>query len=376
MDVEILIISSVHRWDDTRIFYRQASSLSKYYKVELHAPANFLKKEINSVKIIGLPLWKKKIERVNLWWQLWKRILKSKAKVIHFHDPELIPLVFIIKIIKQIKVVYDVHEHIIYDIQSKTWIPEYLKKLILCIFILVEKICVPRFDAVIYTTPVVGKRYKKLAKRSVSIENYSKLDTFIETSVAVDKDDNTVLYLGRVLNMRGVDQVIKAFEYVIKKIPDAKFMIVGDIVPESYETTLKALAVELKMKTCIEFIGFVRHLETLRFLSLASCGIVVFRRGFANEACLPNKLFEYMASGLPVIASDFALYKEVINEFECGITVDPENVIKIAEGIIYMLKNPEMRKRMGINGKRAFETKYNWDKEEKKLLTLYRELLC
>ncbi|NCQ54677.1 glycosyltransferase family 4 protein [Candidatus Peregrinibacteria bacterium] len=375
MKPKVMIITSVHRWDDTRIFHRQASSLAKYYDVELHAPADFDSKELNGVRIVGLPKWKKKRDRAKLWWILFKRVFKSKAGIVHFHDPELIPLGIVIKFFSKRKVIYDVHEHVISDIEGKNWIPGYLRLFIIKVFIFLERICVPKFDAVIYTTPTVGERYLKLSKRAISIENYAKIDTFLRTRLNKNKSfPKTAIFLGRVLDFRGVDRVIKAFQVIVKRIPDARFMIVGDIVPENYEIELRSLRKELELEEHVEFTGFVPHLETVRYLEQADCGVVTFLPTEVNKACLPNKLFEYMASALPVIASDFPLYKEVVESSQCGLCIDPNNIDAIADAIIRIFKNHDIGLEMGLRGREAFMKKYNWEKEEKKLLALYGEL--
>ncbi len=371
-----MIITSVHRWDDTRIFHRQATSLAKKYDVELHASADFSEKELNGVRIIGLPKWTKETDRIRSWWILFRRALKSSADVIHFHDPELIPLCFFLKIIKKVKIIYDIHEHVLYDIMDKQWIPVYLKPLVKNVYILFEKICLPRFDAIIYTTPIVGQRYQNICKNVVSIENYPQLGLF-DNSEKSNPDSGTpsVIYLGRVKKERGVKEVILAFREVIKKLPEARFVIVGDVVPHSYELELKKLVADLHLESSVNFSGLVPYQETMKYLGNASCGIVTFLPERNNMACLPNKMFEYMACGLPVIASNFDLYKEVVEGSACGIIVDPENVGMIADAIVDMLSNTESLKKMELNGKRAFEFKYNWEHEEVKLLALYDYIL-
>jgi glycosyltransferase involved in cell wall biosynthesis len=377
MPYKVMVISSVHRWDDTRIFYRQATSLAKKYSVELHAPADFQKKTINDIKIFGLPRWKKETDRIKSWWTLLKRGLSSDADVIHFHDPELIPVGFLIKMIKKVKVIYDIHEHVVYDIMDKSWIPRYLRSLVKNLYILIEKICLPRFDAIIYTTPIVGERYYKIGRKVVSIENYPQLELF-DNSVNVEPVHGipTMVYLGRVKKERGVKEAIFEFREVVDKLPNARFLIIGDIVPESYDNELKKLVNDMHLEKNVSFLGFVPYDETVNYLKNASCGIVTFLPERNNMACLPNKLFEYMASGLPVIASNFKLYKDVIENSESGLTVEPENVKMLAEAIIYMLKNNDIALNMGLHAQEAFKKKYNWEAEEKKLFNLYSELLC
>ena len=296
---KIMIISSVHRWDDTRIFHRQAISLSKNFDVELHACADFKSKEVNGVRVYGIPKWNRKIDRIKNWIILFFRILRSPAKVVHFHDPELVPIGFVIKKITRKKVIYDVHEQVISDISTKTWIPSFLRPVVLRIFLTIEKISVSSFDAIVYTTRIVGERYHEMSKNAVSIENYSSINTFSDLEIDFKKNKNKLIFLGRIQISRGIDRIINALKIVVEKIPDVEFVVVGDFFSEAYEEKLKSLTQQLGLEKNIRFTGFVPHLETLNFLQNASCGIVTFVRTDITTACLPNKLFEYMASGLP-----------------------------------------------------------------------------
>ena len=91
-------------------------------------------------------------------------------------------------------------------------------------------------------------------------------------------------------------------------------------------------------------------------------------------SCLPNKLFEYMACGLPVVASNFPLYRQVIEDAGCGKLVDPTNPMEIASAIEELLESPEDWETMSRNGYSSFRNKYNWHYEGEKLLDLYDRL--
>ena len=88
----------------------------------------------------------------------------------------------------------------------------------------------------------------------------------------------------------------------------------------------------------------------------------------------PNKMFEYMSAGIPVIASDFARWREVIDEKDCGLCVDPLDSLAIARAIDELIINPDKAQRMGENGRSAVESQYNWPAEEKKLLSFYSSI--
>jgi glycosyltransferase involved in cell wall biosynthesis len=104
-------------------------------------------------------------------------------------------------------------------------------------------------------------------------------------------------------------------------------------------------------------------------------GMVLFQPiHYNNIIGLPNKLFEYMACGKPVIASDFPEIRTIVEETDCGILVDPSNINDIEKAIIWMLKNPEEAQEMGLRGRKAIEYKYNWAEMEKLLFNMYKEI--
>ena len=86
-------------------------------------------------------------------------------------------------------------------------------------------------------------------------------------------------------------------------------------------------------------------------------------------------MFEYMSAGLPVIASNFPKWKNIIDETNCGICVNPLDPNEIAKAIEFFLTNPEKAKEMGQNGRKLIEKKYNWSIEEKKLNAFYSSLV-
>ena len=86
-------------------------------------------------------------------------------------------------------------------------------------------------------------------------------------------------------------------------------------------------------------------------------------------------MFEYMAAGIPIIASNFPLWCEIIEGNDCGLCVNPLDPAAIARAIDDLVTNREKAKRMGENGRKAVVSRYNWPAEEKKLLAFYAEIL-
>ena len=106
------------------------------------------------------------------------------------------------------------------------------------------------------------------------------------------------------------------------------------------------------------------------------CGLVTYYQEPNNINAQPNKMFEYMSASVPVIASNFSLWREVVEENQCGLCVNPNSPEEIAAAIQFLDSHPEEVVRMGENGRRAVEKKYRWDREEFRLVSLYQSLLC
>jgi glycosyltransferase involved in cell wall biosynthesis len=124
----------------------------------------------------------------------------------------------------------------------------------------------------------------------------------------------------------------------------------------------------------VDELGFVDRVGVKNILAHAVAGLVTFLPLPNHIDAQPNKMFEYMSAGVPVIASNFPLWREIIEGNDCGLCVDPLNPAAIAEAIDYLVNNPVRAEQMGRNGQRAVQERYNWTIEEKKLLELYSSL--
>ncbi|MBL7110222.1 MAG: hypothetical protein ISS11_08295 [Candidatus Marinimicrobia bacterium] len=174
--IKIFIFSSVHRWNDTRILYKQATSLVKKYDVELHASAMFKHKKINGIDVFGLPQWYKVSERKKTREELWSRVKQSDADIFHFHDPELLWMGIKIRILLKKEVIYDIHEDYEKAILSKNWIPKYFRYLLSKLFYYFEQISVMVIKNIISTTNPISNKFKSLSLNKTIIFNFPLME--------------------------------------------------------------------------------------------------------------------------------------------------------------------------------------------------------
>lgn len=366
------VLTTVHQAYDGRIYHKQCKSLVKAgYDVTLIAPRPDVIKT-DDIKIIPIEKPKKEWKRILQSFKIVNIALKVKADIYHFHDPELIPAGFLIKLLSGKPVIFDVHEHYPNAIMSKSYLNKYVKIPIRFMYDLIERISLPFLSGVIYTTKEIGERYKKY--KSCKIENYPPLSLFNASELA-QKDQSLLLYLGGITEIRGIRQLIKGFAMVVKQNSQARLVFVGGFESQKFEEEIYELVDKLDLKSHIKFQGKVPYEEIQKYMDSASIGIIPYLPEPNHLVCLPNKLFEYMASGIAVIASDFPHYREVIENSEAGQLIDPNKPESIAEGILRLMGDQSKTVFRQQQGRAMFKSVYNWEQEEKKLLKFYRELI-
>lgn len=369
---KVCILTSVHMPFDGRIFHKEAKSLAKAgYDVTLIARHD--KDEVvGGVHVLPLPQAKNRFQRVTkVLWRLYRLAVRENADVYHFHDPELMTTGLLLKL-RGKKVIWDAHEHYPNSILDKYYIWRPLRRLISRSFDLFERAVIRWFDYVIYTTPLVGARYETMKVRCGRVENYPIIE-LSETRPRQSQDK--IIYLGGMARIRGLLEVVEAVAEVVKKHPRWRLCLLGTYNPASFEGELRDLVRKLGIEANVEFLSWVPYDEKEKLSSQAAMGVITYLPYSNNTSCLPNKLFDYMLVGLPVIASNFPLYREVVEQSHCGLVVDPAKPQEIARAMEYLIEHPDEARQMGENGRRAVLEKYNWEKESERLLGIYDAVL-
>lgn len=363
-----MIFSSVHSYDDSRIFYKQAKSLAKAgYQVELHAVADFERKTEDGVEIIGIPRMNKKWKRLSVGKVLFKRALNSDADIFHFHDPELLP--WGAKIARKTgkPVIYDSHEDLPKQIHTKPWIPKLLRGLTSKTVHRVEKGYAKRLSAVITATESIRDQFQGVDQVTV-IKNYPLPMPPVEKK---EDDVKRILYIGGISYLRGYREMIQMMDYLPEELR-AELHLIGPLQHIAPEDQNK----EELAKKRIYLHGRIPFTEVQKWLGKGKVGLVCLHPIENYRESLPIKMFEYMAAGLPLVATNFPLWKEIVETSESGFVVDALNPKEIAEKVEMILRDESLQRKLSENGRKAHEEIYNWEVEEKKLLQLYERLLA
>jgi glycosyltransferase involved in cell wall biosynthesis len=364
----VVHLTSAHRPFDTRIFHKECKTLAAAgYHVTLIAPHERDERR-DGVMVKGVRKPRGRFERMTRTvGAVYRAAVREDAEIYHFHDPELMPVGLALRL-KGKRVVYDVHENYTKTLRSKFWIPAPLRVASSVATGLCEQLVATACTRVIAAVPGIAARFSE--------EKTSVIYNFPEVSFADSQRDfrpyaqreNRIVYVG----MMSVERGCRAMVDVVGSIPAelrCRLTLVGDIAP--------ALLQQLEYSAGwprVDALGHQSRAEVKNVLDGARAGLCVLHPTPNHVDSYPVKLFEYMAAGLPVVASDFPQWREVVNASRCGLLVNPLNTQEITQAVRWILEHPREAEQMGKRGQRAVAEIYNWECQAAQLLAMYRDL--
>lgn len=365
----IVHMTSAHEWWDGRIFQKECRSLAHagYEVIELtNEVADELK---DGVRIRGLGTCRSRLHRVTTKMVVMARqAFRLTADVYHFHDPDLLPLALVLRAFHKC-VIYDIHEDLPRTILYKDYIPAWLRAPLMRLTELIENAAARAMSGLVAATPAIANRFHRFNGNTVVVNNFPIL---AELAPAGRKEwsqrSMSVAYIGGIAEGRGIRELLSS----MSQLPEigAKLELAG-----WYSTpTLEEEIIHSPAWRHVTWRGLLGRTGIAQLLGSVRAGIVVFHPEPNCVAAQPTKLFEYMSAGIPVIASDFPLWRNIVTAAGCGLLVNPCDSSSIAEAILYLLTHDAEAEAMGQRGRAAVEQHYNWHTEEGGLLRFYASL--
>jgi glycosyltransferase involved in cell wall biosynthesis len=361
-------LTSVHSRGDTRIFVKQCRSLLACgYSVSLVVADGIGDEFKEGVRIVDVG---KSAGRLNRMFKTTQRVFEKAveldADVYHLHDPELILIGLKLKRLGK-KVIFDAHEDVPQQLLAKPYLTPLLLRMLSSVFSTFERFTCARFDGIIAATPFIRDKFLAINPLTVDINNFPVIGE-LDAAVPWPEKQEEVCYVGGIATIRGIREVVRAFEYVNTS---ARLNLGGRFSEQALEEEVK----KYQGWNRANELGFIDRMGVREVLGRSVAGLVTLHPVINYLDALPVKMFEYMATGIAVIASNFPLWREIVEGNDCGLCVDPLNPKAIAAAIDFIINNPERARQMGDNGKRAVLEKYNWSVEEAKLLDFYQSIL-
>ena len=361
-------MTSVHQPDDVRIFAKECRTLAELgYDVHLvAASASSGVRDGVHVHGVGAPGSSGRLVRMTRTVaEVLRTARELDADVYHLHDPELIPAGLVLARDGK-RVVYDAHEDLPADILDKAWIRRPLRTPVSRLAELLERFAAERFAAVVTATPSIHDRFSRYRCRAVVVSNYPVLAEFDVVTPPPGGRDRAVCFVGGISEIRGAGVMVRAMADV-----DAMLLLAGRFLPPQLRDQLAGSA---GWSRVVE-LGQIGRSEVMTTLGRSMAGLVLYAPLANHWAAQPTKVYEYMAAGLPVIASDFPRWRAIVETHACGLCVDPTDPVAVARAIEWILEHPNEAQAMGRNGRRAVQSHFSWESERGKLERLYQEIL-
>lgn len=361
-------ITTVHIAKDIRIYHKECKALAEAgYDVKLVVVnAKDTKSDYQGVEIINVPVdASSKVKRILNAPKKARAVAESlNADVYHFHDPEFL---FEARRLRKkgFRVIYDVHEDVPNQVRSKYWIPGFIRPLVSAGVKMVEMSVAKHLSSIVTVVDSIAERFDKVNKHVVQIRNYPRLEELPSPKQWASKEDY-VCYVGDITQIRGVYDGIQALTRT-----NMKMLLAGRFPSKPFENEVTTS----EGWKSVDFLGFISRSEIADVLNRSKIGLVTLHPTPSYVEALPVKLFEYMAAGIPVIASNFGWLKKIVEQHNCGLAVDPQNPREIANAINWLCDHDDEARQMGERGRKAVEESYNWASEEEKLIGLYSKIL-
>jgi glycosyltransferase involved in cell wall biosynthesis len=238
-----------------------------------------------------------------------------------------------------------------------------------------EKISLKMVDHTLVVTDEQVRRLKALgveASRITVVGNTpetcffsSQKDPPVHSDQRSNGNGANLLFVGKLDAHRGVELLIRAMPDLLQEFPGLTLTLVGD---GTQRAQLERVAGSLGLSASIRLPGWVEFRNIWSYIDKSTVCLIPHLRSEHTDTTLPNKLFDYMALGKPVVASNCEPLERVIRETDCGVTFQSGNVADLQAALRRLLSSPEMRLAKGQNGKKAVQENYNWAVDRKSLL--------
>lgn len=361
-------LASGHSVEDERILHRMArTAAQRGYRSTFVVPHDGTA-FCEGVSLVACPRTATKLAGWRRWTaslSLLRWALRSDGDLFQIHDPDMLPAGLVLKLFRR-RVVYDIHDDFEASakdrFRSRKWIGKWLSRF----WWAFERNAVRAFDGLVVADRHLARKFA--SGHPVVLGNYPRME-FTPPAQAEDEKTFNLIYVGGVTRERGLEMALKALQLL--PIPELRLHVIGAGQDVDLIDALKA-------EPRVVMHGRVPWTELHRYYVRAHVGLALYQP-LESYLYYPGenavKILEYMAAGIPVLCSNFPGLKIFVEEAGCGQVVQPDDPEAIAAKIQQLYEDAGLRKRLGARGRQLFESEYNWDKHEHKLVELYRRIL-
>ncbi len=361
--LRIAHLTSAHSRNDVRVFLKECRSLAKLgHEVTLVVIDGRGSSSVDGVRVVdaGRRAGHRLGRAISGAARVFMAARRLRSDLYHIHDPELIPWGLLLRATGA-KVIYDAHEHVPEDILSKHYLPAPLVKPLARVLGAFELGAAKRMSGVVAATPHIADRFRARCRMVEGVYNFPLADE-LARAAPWQARARQACYVGGVSVNRGIREVAQA-----ARLCRSKVVVAGPL----WDGLDPQKVAEIPGWGQLCYVGQLSREKVADVMAQSRVGVVTFLAIESHRNALPNKLFEYMSAGIPVVASNFPLWREIVDETGSGLCVDPGDPEAIAAAIDELVENETLARQCGANGIKAVAGKFNWGTQERKLSQLY-----
>ena len=321
------------------------------------------------------------IPSYNRFWErkINKHLLQHQYDVLHVHDLPLTGVAIRLAKKHQLKLVSDFHENRPEIMKMYKHVNSFPGSLLISTnkWLKFQEKCVSQLENLVLVTNEAKDYYEQYysVKKGVIkvVPNYVNTDLLMNLN-SINIPDHLegkfcLLYIGDTGKRRGTDTIIQCAD-LLKDYSDIHFVIMGTSKEQN------ELAQEIKMLSLanVELTGFIPFEKSMPYFKAANIGLCPIKRNIHHDTTYANKIFQYMAAGLPILVSDCPSQANVVSENDCGIIHESENAEEMAQGVLHLFKKKDEYEQLSKNATEAIKKKYNIPEMAKAINQLYESI--
>ncbi|MDF2733470.1 MAG: group 1 glycosyl transferase [Chloroflexota bacterium] len=369
----VVHVSTVHRSDDPRILRKECQTLAEAGYSVTFIGQGLPPIDLGDVAFVSIGEVQHRLARIVIMpMRVVRAVWRIRPDLVHLHDPELLVVGALFRILGM-RVVYDAHEDLPSQVAYKPYLPPWARPLISQAARIGILVAGRMVSGVVAATPHVARRFP--ADQTVVVQNFPLRREFADLEpMRYAERPMTVAYVGRVTEAVGGLVMADAVRG-LRHRPHLRVVIAGPMDGAVSAAVASVAEPAGAGAPAIEAPGWLDRSEVIGLLGATRVGLVVFQPVENYIDAQPTKLFEYLASGVPVVASDFPVWREIVGAVDAGLLVDPTDPAAVAAAIDALLDDPERAEAMGRRGRAAVLERYMWDDQGARLVALYRRLM-
>jgi glycosyltransferase involved in cell wall biosynthesis len=373
----IAIVTSIHLDFDSRIWKHAKSVVASGCEVHLICPWELPDGEfLEGVQVHSFPRVHSRRNRpILIPFRVFGKLLPiiSKVDIVHFHDIDILPYMALLSIFKH--VVYDVHENYADEMLVRDWIPGYLRWPLFWMIKFGQYVASLLIKNIVLVVPAQERDFGSNRLRKIIIYNYASIELLNSPASDYAQRAEIVIFSGSHYLSNGSMLIVEIAARTREVLPNLQFLLANRFANAQLKNDMLLEIDRLGLSNHVHFFPYVKPHEFIHILNTAMIGIAPNSRVPKQEKAIPTKLFEYMAAGLPVVVSNLPYQEHIVITNDSGIVAIAGDPQSFTDAIVKLVRDRAMAKRLGDNGRLAFQKYYSWESQIPSLISFYRGIV-